>query len=114
MGEVSGGHLVSFQGGEEVKILGDFSVPVTQYISPNGRMKTHEVSVSPEAHALWERHSDDISLSAEVLRTGDVAVYARFRSRPEEEELIDVVPRGGSARDALSSLIVKLANGAGE
>ena len=83
---------------------------VTQYLRPDGRTQRVLATVTPEAKKI----SDNMNmlLSAEVLTTGQVAVYARFSDEPEENEGISIANNGpgdNSPEAVLSALILQKA-----
>ena len=58
-------------------------IEIIQYMRPTRRRRKLIAEVDEET----ARKADDIVISAEILRTGDVAFYARHKDKPEETEI---------------------------
>lgn len=82
-------------------------ITVTQYLRPNGTPTTitGEVDISEKAIAMLP----EMVLSAEVLMSGQVAVYARKKTDEEEDELMAVTSNDDSVRIKMAEIIEKVA-----
>lgn len=68
-------------------------IPLTQYLYPDGRMRTVEAPVSDETFACYKKLQP--ILSCEVLQDGlIVAIYGRLPGDPDEKELIRLASNG--------------------
>jgi len=75
-------------------------VMVTQYLRPDGRKRE---MLAPVGENYVEK-AKGMVLSAEVLPYGKVALYARLKTDPEEEELIDFAQNGPGPRSPVAVL----------
>lgn len=57
-------------------------VPIVQFLRPDGRKRLDKVDLPDEI----AQKAADMYLSSEVLRTGEIALYARFKDQPDEAE----------------------------
>ena len=65
-------------------------VKVIQYLRPDGRQREMLVDVDEG----YVEKAKDMVLSAEELTTGEIAVYARFKDEPEENERLELAING--------------------
>lgn len=76
-------------------VLGDFNpaeVSVVQYLRPDGRKRMMRVDVGQD---FAQRARDaELVLTAETLPGGMVAIYARRRQDPEEDERVVITSNG--------------------
>ena len=81
------------------------TVELTQYLRPDGRKAKVLVELDDEVAEL----SRDMILSCEVLTTGVIAIYARYKDQNEEEELLELAHNGPGlyAPDAVLSRLIK-------
>lgn len=66
------------------------TITITQYLRPDGHTRPMEVELDDD-HA---EKAKGLILSAEVLTTGEVAIYARKEDDPEEMELMELATNG--------------------
>lgn len=83
--------------------LSSTQVEVIQYMRPNGKRRRMAAEVG------WEmaRKSEDLILSAEILPTGRIALYARFIGQSEEEEHVKLA-QNGPGKDNPTAMLVEL------
>ncbi len=69
---------------------------ITQYLRPDGRTRKGFMSIgtTPTMLALAERANRELVCSMEVMGTGEIAVYARWKDEAEENERIGVAENG--------------------
>jgi len=65
-------------------------VEVTQYLRPDGKKQRVFAQVGEDLAAKC----GDLILSAEVLSTGLIAIYARFKDEGTEAEIMDLAENG--------------------
>lgn len=65
-------------------------VELTQYVRPSGRKETVTTEVTEEAAG----HAKDMELSREVLLNGKVAIYGKYPSWEEEDEVCEIATNG--------------------
>jgi hypothetical protein len=85
----------------------DSEVEVTQYLRPDGRPVPNYAEVGVE----WVRRAEGMHFSAEVLTTGEVAIYGRLDDESEEQEITELAyngPGDNSPDNALRRIIEKL------
>ncbi len=76
-------------------------IVLTQYMFPRGTPKTVKTDVSDDV----AKRAEGMILSCEMLRTGEIAFYARNLGDKKEEEGIEVCPNGPEVEQALEKLI---------
>lgn len=75
-------------------------VPIRQYLRPNGQ--PHELQADvPDAYAS---RAKDMVFSAEVLTTGEVAIYARWKDQHEDSEIMELATNGPGDRNPTAML----------
>jgi len=74
---------------------------VDQYLRPKGRKKTVYCEMNDEVYEL----SEGMLLSAEVLKTREVAFYARYEDEDWDKELMVVGPNDQTVSQLLEELI---------
>lgn len=79
-------------------------VTLTQYIRPNGTPREVHADISDVAAEMAE----DMTLSCEVLTTGEIAIYVRYSGDPEEKESMELAvnePHNNDPVEKLEGLI---------
>ena len=83
--------------------------PVTQYLRPNGQKRRMYASISDDAFNVATKIR--ALISAEVLTAGQIIIYARRETEPEESEISMFADNGPGKNDpnkVLERLIQKL------
>jgi len=83
-------------------------VKLVQYMRPSGRKVKTFANVESK-YAYWVK-KDNLELSCEVSRTGEVAIYVRRADEPEENEIVEMArnsPGPNSPIEVLQKLIMK-------
>lgn len=83
--------------------------PITQYLRPNGQKRTMYANISDDAFNIATKIG--ALISAEVLTTGQVVIYARRKTEPEGSEISMLADNGPGENDpnkVLERLIRKL------
>lgn len=88
------------EGEEELREKAPSEVKMTQYLRPDGATRPLYADVGEEVVEL----ADGMSLSCEQLSTGEIAIYARFQSEPEEDEIMDLAVNGPGDRSPANVL----------
>lgn len=78
-------------------------VTLTQFLRPNGRRTTVTTMVPAEL----SRAADEMDLSCEVLMSGQVVIYGRFKDEDEESEHMEFASNSeGPRRPDLATAMV--------
>ena len=75
---------------DNIKELALGEVEVIQYLRPDGKRRRMAVPLGED----YVEKAKDLILSAEELRTGEIALYARRKSRSTEHEFIELAENG--------------------
>ena len=73
-------------------------VSITQYLRPSGTPTIVYAPVEDIYYDMVHHRDGGMTLSCEVLTTGDVVLYARYSNEPEEFELSEVAHNGPGGR----------------
>ena len=76
-------------------------ITITQYLRPDGTPREMKAEVPDE----YAARAEGMTLSSEVLTTGEVALYARWANQPEEDELSELATNGPGDRDPTKMLL---------
>jgi len=90
--------------------MSEDEVEVIQFLTPHGRRRR---MIAPVGKDLAEK-AKNLILSAEQLRTGKLAIYARKIGEPEENERMDLAnngPGANSPANVLKKLIRRVSGG---
>ena len=70
----------------DVEKLKSNEVEIIQYIRPHGLRRKLIAELDEET----ARKADNMIISAEELRTGEVAIYVRYKDEPDENEICNI------------------------
>lgn len=76
---------------------------LTHFKKPNGN--TEEVSCRVPKET--EKKAENMILSTEILTTGEVAIYSRFKDEPEEKERLEIATNGPGEKQP-DKMLIKL------
>ena len=82
-------------------------IEVIQYLRPNGRKRPMAACVGKD----YVKKAEDMILSAEVLTTGEIAIYGRLKTQKEEQERLELAINGpgkNSPENTLKRIIDKV------
>jgi len=83
-------------------------IPFTQYLLPNGRTKEITIDRPGDIAELAEKFIQvGGRFAAEILMTGQIALYAEKEDKEEEPVAMEIIPNGPEVIEAVDKIIKK-------